>query len=129
MSVFGFIDGVTELKKNESVMAFYTLKGTEEFLKDHFDRFPVMPGVLMLESMRQAATLLLADTKTQPPYFRLSEATELKFGQFVKPGSRLSIFVRILKTENQKHFFEGRMDLEGQTPRKALTANFTLVPV
>src|SRR3989338_5312382 len=129
VSAFSFIDGVTELKKNESVTAFYTLKGTEEFLKDHFDRFPVMPGVLMLESMRQAAALLLAETQGPAAYFRIAEAQDLKFGQFVRPGNRLNIFARILKTENRKHFFEARIDLEGETTRKALTANFALVPI
>lgn len=130
MAAFGFIDGITELKKNESVTAFYTLKGTEEFLKDHFSGFPVMPGVLMFETLRQAASWLLAVSGDfEEPYFRAAGAENLKFGQFVRPGSRLEIFARLLRKQGDRRFFEGRIDLAGDSPRKALTADFTLVPV
>ncbi len=128
MASFSFIDGVTELIKNESVTAFYTLKGTEEFLKDHFNGFPVMPGVLVFEALKQAAALLLRDSGVVGPHFRLSEAEDLKFGRFVRPGNRLSIFAHLLKKEDAGYFFEGRIDLADQGEvRKALTAHFTLV--
>ena len=126
MAAFCFIDGVLELKKNESVTAFYALKGTEEFLEDHFKGFPIMPGVLVFEALKQAAVLLLADLEAKGRAFRLVEADDLKFGRFVKPENRLNIFARLLKKEGSRYFFDGRVDLAAETVRKALTAHFTL---
>ena len=122
------------MKKNESLTAFYTLKGSEEFLKDHFEGFPVMPGVLLLETLIQAASeLLVVSEGRRGDFFRLVSAEEVKFGQFIRPESELKIFVRLLKKEDPFRSFEGRIDwvsgLEDRFFRKALTAQVTLGPV
>ena len=57
---FCFIDKVVEIRKNEFLTAVFKLKGSEEFLKDHFEGFPVMPGVLLLEALKQASERLWA---------------------------------------------------------------------
>ena len=132
MSDFSFIDNVSEVKKNESLTAFFSLKGTEEFLQDHFEGFPVMPGVLLLESLKQASARLAAASEGGDVCYRLVRADEVKFGQFVRPGSHLKIFVRQLAKEGQCFHMEGRIDLidplgDGSS-RKALTANIALEP-
>ena len=128
MTAFCFIDKVAEVKKRESLTALYTLKGAEEFLQDHFEGFPVMPGVLLLESLKQAASRLMGlSGESKPPFFRLARAEEVKFGQFVRPGNLLKIFVRQLKEEGCFVFFEGRIDQENG--RKVLTAKLVLEPV
>ena len=133
MGTFSFIDKISEVEKDQSITAFFTLKGTEEFLQDHFEDFPVMPGVLLLESLKQAASLILgAWANADTPYFRLDEVQEVKFGQFVKPGSLLRIMARLVKKEGSRAFMEGRMDLMGESGNpvaRALTASFSLVPV
>ena len=134
MGPFSFIDRIAEVKKNESLTAFYTLKGSEEFLKDHFEGFPVMPGVLLLETLIQAASeLLVVSEGRRGDFFRLVSAEEVKFGQFIRPESELKIFVRLLKKEDPFRSFEGRIDwvsgLEDSFFRKALTAQVTLGPV
>jgi len=131
---FSFIDRIAEVKKNESLTAFYTLKGSEEFLKDHFEGFPVMPGVLLLETLIQAASeLLILSENRRGDFFRLVSAEEVKFGQFIRPESELKIFVRLLKKEDRFRSFEGRIDwvngLESSLSKKALTAHVTLEPV
>lgn len=131
MSAFSFVDRVLELKKNESVTAVYTLKTGEEFLKDHFSAFPVMPGVLMLEALKQAASVLAADSEGKPgKRFRLASAEDIKFGQFVRPGSSVKISAKLLGRENGRYRFDGRMDLinghDGQSTARALLASFVL---
>ncbi len=122
---FCFIDRISEFKKGESLTAFFTLKGTEEFLQDHFPNFPVMPGVLILETLRQAASFLLsASNDFATPNYRLGKVEEIKFGQFVKPKTELKIFVRHVKKESDTDAFEGRVDLN--TGGRALWAGFTL---
>ena len=127
MSVFCFVDEITELKKNQSVTAFYTLKGDEEFLEDHFGGFPVMPGVLLLEALKQAAAAVLS--KQRPAPYRLALVEGVRFGQFVKPGDRLRIAARFLRREKDLDFFAGRIDVvdgSGSVRAKALTADMAL---
>ena len=130
MSVFGFIDQVLEFKKDDSLTACYTLTGKEEFLKDHFKDFPVMPGVLLLEMAGQAAVRLLQLSSGSPgKTYRLTGATEVRFGQFVKPGSQLKVLVRLLKREVGTDQFDGRIDLMNPPFGKALSATLAMTPV
>ena len=120
------------MEKDQGITAFFTLKGSEEFLKDHFEGFPVMPGVLLLESLKQAASLLLSGfEKSETSDFRLDEVQEAKFGQFVRPGNLLKISAHQVRKEGRRIFMEGRMDLMGEhnVPLgRALSASFSLVP-
>ena len=130
MSIFRFIDRVWEVKKGESLTGFYTLTGKEEFLKDHFENFPVMPGVLLLEMVKQAASALLGFSDgSDKKNYRLAAAEEVRFGQFVKPGSELKVSVRWVKREALKEHFDGRIDLVDAPFGKALSATVTLIPV
>ena len=102
-------------------------------MKDHFSEFPVMPGVLLLEVLKQAACVLLAQPGggNGSSLYRLAEAGAVKFGKFVRPGSTLKAFVRLVRKEKTAYCFEGRLDLvrEGSPQGKALSAEFRLVPV
>ena len=92
-----------------------------------------MPGVLLLESLKQASSLMLGGwAKAENSDFRFGEVQEVKFGQFVRPGSLLKIVARVVKKEGPRTFVEGRMDLMGEHNiplGRALSASFTLVPV
>ena len=127
--VFSFVDNVSEVKKGQSITAFFMLKGTEEFLLDHFEGFPVMPGVLLLESLRQAAARLLDESlKKNGARHRLTDVPLVKFGQFVKPGSRFRIRVEWVREKEDRVDFEGRVNLmngDDEGP-KALQAAFSL---
>lgn len=134
MSVFGFLDKITEVNKNQSLTAFFKLKGNEEFLLDHFNGFPVMPGVLLLESVKQAASELLRRSEDKPSaQYRLVGVDEIRFGQFVKPGSELKITATYLGRKADEYRFDGRIDLldgpEASTSKKALTASLSLAAV
>ena len=133
MSVFRFVDEVSEVSKNKGLTAFYTLKGHEEFLQDHFEGFPVMPGVLMLEALAQASSSLLAySSDFETPVYRLESVSDVKFGQFVKPGTRLKLTVRYLGEKDGSVRVEGRLErlaADGTSSGKALSAALALRPV
>ena len=119
------MDAVDE-RKEEGLTARFQLTGDEEFLQDHFAGFPVMPGVLMLESLRQASAALLGGA------WRLKSVKDARFGQFVKPGSSLKVSVRRSRKDGASQFVDGRLDLVGEdgSPRgRALLAELELVPV
>ena len=89
---FSQIDKILEVKKGESITAVKGLALSEEYLKDHFPRFPVMPGVLMLEAVFQAAMFLVRYTDDfQYGVVSLVEAKNLKFQDFVQPGDQLIV--------------------------------------
>ena len=56
---FLLIDRITELEPQKSITAVKNLSLAEEYLADHFPGFPVMPGVLMLETLVQAGGWLI----------------------------------------------------------------------
>jgi 3-hydroxyacyl-[acyl-carrier-protein] dehydratase len=91
------IDRVTELHLGRSITAIKSLSMAEEYLQDHFPRFPVMPGVMMLESMYQAAAWLVRATdRFEHSMVMLSEANNIKFSDFVEPGQTLIIHADVV---------------------------------
>ncbi len=70
----------------------------EEYLADHFPTFPVLPGVMMLEALTQAAGWLLhLNHNFACSMAVLREARNVKYGRFVPPGSFLRIDVELTK--------------------------------
>ncbi len=66
----------------------------EEYLADHFPRFPVMPGVLMLQSLTEAASWLWrATTGYRHTVVVLREVKNVKYGGFMLPGRRMDVAV------------------------------------
>ncbi len=119
------LDRITELVEGERITAEKELHATELYLKDHFPRFPVMPGVLMLEAMYQASAWLVRKSEdfVHAGVF-LKEARNVKYSGFVEPGQMLVITASILKqddhtvtlkaqgTVNEKPAVSGRLVLE-----------------
>lgn len=94
---FCLIDRITELVPGESITAIKTLTMAEEYLADHFPRFPIMPGVLMLQAMTEAASWLVRVTDDFAySLVLLSAANNIKYGQFVEPGQTMQVQAEIL---------------------------------
>jgi 3-hydroxyacyl-[acyl-carrier-protein] dehydratase len=97
---FQLLDRIEELEQGSRITAVKQLRADEQYLKDHFPNFPVMPGVLMLEAMFQACRwLLLESDGYQRAVVVLREARNVKFTDFVTPGQELKISANILKDE------------------------------
>lgn len=93
------LDRVNAFERGRSLSAIKCLTLSEDYLQDHFPKFPVMPGVLMLEALFQAsAWLLRASDDFQHPLISLREARGVKYQDFVAPGDLLQIDVSIAKT-------------------------------
>lgn len=104
---FTLIDKITDLKVGSSVTAVKCLSLAEEYLKDHFPRFPVMPGVLMLEAMYQtSAWLVRASENFQHSTVLLKEARNVRYGDFVQPGETLTITAEIIKQDETTTSFK-----------------------
>lgn len=113
---FRQIDQITELVPGQRITATRTLRADEDYLRDHFPLFPVMPGVLMLEALYQAACLLIrASDDFQCSVLCLEEAKNVKFADFMEPGNRLELTVEIVKSEGDRVSLKATGTKEGST--------------
>lgn len=95
------IDRILEIEPWEHVRGLKTLTLAEEYLKDHFPRFPVMPGALMLEALFQAGSWLIRFSDDfRFPTIVLREAKNLKYSGFVLPGDTLELYAEVFKRED-----------------------------
>src|ERR1700743_1835088 len=94
---FNLVDKVENLSAERIVTVRY-VSLAEEYLADHFPTFPVLPGVMMLESATQAAGWLMHHrTGFAKSMTVLKEAKNVKYGAFVAPGNALRMEVELLK--------------------------------
>jgi 3-hydroxyacyl-[acyl-carrier-protein] dehydratase len=100
---FTFVDKVIELHPGEKITTIKCLSLAEEYLADHFPRFPVMPGVLMLEALTHAsAWLIRASEDFAHSMVLLKEARNVKFANFVAPGQVLTVTAEIIKQDERE---------------------------
>ncbi|MFM2093316.1 MAG: 3-hydroxyacyl-[acyl-carrier-protein] dehydratase FabZ [Planctomycetota bacterium] len=112
---FSLIDRITHLEPGSSIRALKALSLAEEYLQDHFPRFPVMPGVLMLESMYQTgAWLVRASEDFAHSMVVLKEARNVRYGGFVQPGQTLTISAEIVKQDETTTSLKAQGELDGQ---------------
>lgn len=105
---FGLIDNIIELTPKEQIVAVKAVSLAEEYLADHFPTFPVLPGVLMLEAMAEAAGWLVRDTLDfAPSVILLREARNVTYKSFVKPGQLLRLEVTCRRLTPDDSDFEG----------------------
>lgn len=93
---FLMIDRVTELVVNVSAVGIKNVSINEDFFQGHFPGHPVMPGVLIVESMAQTAAVLVVatlgpDAAGKTVYFMTIE--NAKFRRPVVPGDQLRLEV------------------------------------
>ena len=95
------VDRVLTLEKGKSIRALKNVTINEPFFTGHFPHRPVMPGVLILEAMAQAAALLSFTTAGEAPddksvyYFAGIDAA--RFKRPVEPGDQLVLDVELTR--------------------------------
>lgn len=95
---FLMIDEVEEYKAGESATAYKYVNEEEWYFKGHFPGNPIMPGVLITESLAQTgaiAILSLEENKGKNALF--GGIDKMKFKKMVVPGDKLKLEVKIIK--------------------------------
>lgn len=98
----------------------------EEYLADHFPTFPVMPGVLMLQTLVEGSAWLLRATEDfQHSVIVLREARNVKYGNFMQPGHNMTITVEAAdySASNPVAVFKGKAEMAGSS---TVSAKFTV---
>ena len=97
---FTLIDQIVDLQPGKSITTTKSLSLAEDYLRDHFPLFPVMPGVLMLEAMYQTSAWLLRFTDDfADSMVVLDEAKTVKYAGFVRPGQTLQLTAELQQRE------------------------------
>jgi len=91
------VEAVTEHDAGRRLVAVKNVTVNEEFFQGHFPGVPLMPGVLMLESLAQVAAMLLLQRDGAPPNTRvyLRGVNDAKFRRQVVPGDRLRLEISL----------------------------------
>jgi 3-hydroxyacyl-[acyl-carrier-protein] dehydratase len=118
---FLLIDKVVEMERFKRIVAIKSITINEGFFQGHFPGKPVMPGVLILESMAQAGGLLLLqeipDRDRKVLY--LASMTDVKFRRPVVPGDQLRVEVNVLVWKGDLCKIEAKAFVDGNLAAEA----------
>ena len=93
------VDRVLEIEKGKRIRAIKNVSINEPFFQGHFPHRPVMPGVLMLEALAQAAALLAFDALGTTPddktVYYFAGIDGARFQRPVEPGDQLTLEVEL----------------------------------
>ncbi|ABM32418.1 3-hydroxyacyl-ACP dehydratase FabZ [Paracidovorax citrulli] len=108
---FLLVDRVVELERGERIQAIKNVTINEPFFTGHFPNRPVMPGVLMLEALAQAAGLLSFDMMGEAPgddkVFYFVGIDGARFKRPVEPGDQLILDVKLDRIKGGIYKFGG----------------------
>ncbi|MFQ5732907.1 MAG: 3-hydroxyacyl-ACP dehydratase FabZ family protein [Planctomycetaceae bacterium] len=121
---FALVDRIDELRPRESLTAVKNLSMAEEYLADHFPGFPVMPGVMMLETLIQSSAWLMRYSEDfRYSMVLLTQARAVRFNNFVTPGNTLVVNIRVHKWGDSECVLQGTGTVNDQS---AVNARLTL---
>ncbi len=111
------VDRVEELVRDERIVAVKAVTINEQFFQGHFPGRPIMPGVLQVEALAQAAGVLAVESlglagSGKLVYFMSIDG--VKFRKPVEPGVLLRLEVRFLHKRSRVCKFAGRAMLDGE---------------
>lgn len=124
---FLLVDRVLDIELNKSVVALKNITINEPFFAGHFPEKAVMPGVLMIEALAQAAAILACrsiDWQPGESLFYLGSIENARFKRIVVPGDQLILRVDVQKRRTKLWKFTGTATVEGEI---ACTAEMTSV--
>lgn len=119
---FLLVDRIVALEPGKRIVGLKNVTVNEQFFQGHFPGAPVMPGVLIIESMAQVAGVLiyreLPEKEKKLIYFTGIE--NAKFRRPVTPGDQLLIEMKLLVRRNTFGKMAGRATVEGKLVAEAV---------
>jgi 3-hydroxyacyl-[acyl-carrier-protein] dehydratase len=115
---FLLIDRVLEFEFAKSLVAIKNVTYNEPFFSGHFPEQPVMPGVLILEALAQAAGIIIL--KSYPEVtcadylFLLAGVDNVRYKRMVVPGDQLKLHVELMAHKQNIYKFKGVASVNGE---------------
>ncbi len=118
---FLLVDRILEIEEGKRIVGLKNVTINEPFFQGHFPGHPIMPGVLIIESMAQVGGMLLmrtiADPSSKVVYFMSLD--NVKFRRPVKPGDQLRLELEVLKIRGTMCKMRGVATVDGQVATEA----------
>jgi len=115
---FLLIDRVIEMEEGQSLVAIKNVTINEPFFVGHFPGRPIMPGVLILEALAQAAGVLAyKSTNTLPSegvLYYFAGIDNARFRRVVEPGDQLRLEVKVIRAKREMWKLEGQAHVDGE---------------
>jgi 3-hydroxyacyl-[acyl-carrier-protein] dehydratase len=115
---FLLIDRVLEMEEGKSLVALKNVTMNEAFFAGHFPNRPVMPGVLILEALAQAAAVLAYKSTNSLPsdgvLYYFAGIDNARFRRVVEPGDQLHLAVKVLRCKREMWKLEGTAHVDGE---------------
>jgi len=120
---FLLVDRVTELEQGKRIVAIKNVSMNEPFFPGHFPGHPVMPGVLIIEALAQAACILAimsSDESVRSKVTYFASIDKARFRKPVIPGDQLSLEIEATGCKrgiwifNAKAFVDGKLVTEAE---------------
>ncbi|HAK60651.1 MAG TPA: 3-hydroxyacyl-[acyl-carrier-protein] dehydratase FabZ [Nitrospiraceae bacterium] len=109
---FLLIDRIVEMELKQRIVAIKNVTINEPFFQGHFPGHPIMPGVLLLEAMAQAAGILAfrssQDTDVENKVIYFMTIDKAKFRKPVVPGDQVRFEMELIKLRMNISSFKGR---------------------
>jgi 3-hydroxyacyl-[acyl-carrier-protein] dehydratase len=125
---FLLIDSIVSLTPGESIVATRTVPADDDYFEDHFPGFPVVPGVLLTETMGQAAAKCLDAQRLPRGKAMLARILSASFRQWVRPGDHLQLLASIISNEDRFATAECQAHVTGRMVAQAKLF-FSFVPI
>ncbi|HMN81889.1 MAG TPA: 3-hydroxyacyl-ACP dehydratase FabZ [Burkholderiaceae bacterium] len=117
------VDRVVELEKGRRIVALKNVSINEPFFTGHFPHVPVMPGVLIVEALAQAAGILSFQTmgrvSDDHSVYYFVGIDGARFKRPVVPGDQVRLEVEILRTSRSIWKYAGRATVDGSLAAEA----------
>ena len=117
------VDRVIEIERDKRILALKNVTINEPYFVGHFPHRPVMPGVLMLEALAQAAALLSFESKgaelTDDSVVYFVGIDGARFKRPVEPGDQLMLEATIDRAKSGIYKYKTRASVGGETAVEA----------
>jgi 3-hydroxyacyl-[acyl-carrier-protein] dehydratase len=126
---FLLVDRVVDVRANESCVGIKNVSINEHHFQGHFPAMPVMPGVLIIESMAQTAAVLVVETLGPTAAGKLvyfMTVDNAKFRKPVVPGDQMHVHVRKEKQRGNIWKFSAEAKVDGKVVAEATYAAMIL---
>jgi len=117
---FLLVDKVLEMEEEKRVVGLKNVTANEPFFAGHFPDYPVMPGVLILESLAQVGAIaVLGMEKNKGKIGFLAGVDKCRFKKQVKPGDQLKLEVEITRMKGPIGKGKGIATVDGEVACEA----------